>query len=175
VVVAQHSTSPRDTEPPVDAPDSLPGLFAAVRVLPVAFLVMPLVARCIDDIGRPDYWYLAFVIAAFAMPLWYTSGLVRRPWQTAPWALLAVQAVLTYLPFAVLGDEWVGGEARRPQPGGRDPDRHRSRLVITTALYSGQMVRGPETVPRHLFALRAPASSSTGRHRRRACRWPSST
>jgi two-component system sensor histidine kinase DesK len=106
VVVAQPSASARDTEPD----DSPRGSVVAVRVLPVAFLLTLLLARTADGFGGDaDYRYVPFVVAAFAMPLWYASGLARRPWRTAPWALLAAQAVLTYLPFAVLGDGWVGG------------------------------------------------------------------
>nr|CEL20821.1 putative two-component system sensor kinase [Kibdelosporangium sp. MJ126-NF4]CTQ98374.1 putative two-component system sensor kinase [Kibdelosporangium sp. MJ126-NF4] len=89
--------------------DSPSGSFVAVRWLPVAFLLTQLVARCADGLRGTDIRYVPFVVAVFAMPLWYATGLARRPWRTAPWALLAVQAVLTYLPFVVLGDGWVGG------------------------------------------------------------------
>ncbi|ONI76102.1 hypothetical protein ALI144C_35995 [Actinosynnema sp. ALI-1.44] len=76
----------------------------AVRGLPVAFLLTLVAARCADGFGSGDYGYLPFVVAVFALPLWYASGLARRPWHTFPWALLAVQAVLTYVPFVALGD-----------------------------------------------------------------------
>ncbi|MEV4313571.1 histidine kinase [Actinocrispum sp. NPDC049592] len=85
------------------------GPYVAARVLPVAFLGALLLARCSDGLARQEYGHLPFILAVFVLPLWYASGFARRPWQTAPWALLAVQAVLTYLPFALFGSHWVGG------------------------------------------------------------------
>jgi two-component system sensor histidine kinase DesK len=87
----------------------LRGPYAAARVLPVAFLVALLVARCSDGAASQQYASLPFVIAVFVLPLWYVSGGGRGPWRTAPWALLGVQGVVTYLPFALFGDHWVGG------------------------------------------------------------------
>ncbi|GAB3878727.1 hypothetical protein GCM10029964_029810 [Kibdelosporangium lantanae] len=81
------------------------GPYVAVRTLPVAFLVALLVARCSDGTAN----HLPFVLAVFVLPLWYASGLARGPWHTAPWALLGAQAVVTYLPFALFGNQWVGG------------------------------------------------------------------
>lgn len=78
-------------------------------MLPVAFLVALLVARGADATAHASPWYLPFLVAVFVLPIWYAGGWARRPWQRAPLALLVVQAVVTYVPFAVFGNGWVGG------------------------------------------------------------------
>ena len=109
MAVAQTSTSTRDVPPRADPRDGPRGPYTAARALPVAFLLTLLVARSFDATTHADHLYVPFVIALYVLPLWYVSGFRRGPWRTAPWALLAGQAVLTYLPFVPLGDGWAGG------------------------------------------------------------------
>ncbi|TDP96517.1 two-component system sensor histidine kinase DesK [Labedaea rhizosphaerae] len=78
-------------------------------MLPVAFLVALLVARGADTTAHKTAWYLPFLLAVFVLPLWYAGGWARGPWRRVPLALLAAQAVVTYVPFAVFGNQWVGG------------------------------------------------------------------
>jgi two-component system sensor histidine kinase DesK len=89
--------------------DTRRGPYAATRVLPVAFVVTLLLSRTFDVTTHADRLYLPCVLALYVLPLWYASGLARGPWRTAPLALLAAQAVVTYLPFVLLGNGWAGG------------------------------------------------------------------
>jgi two-component system sensor histidine kinase DesK len=79
------------------------------RTLVLVVLACALVAKTFDALPHPDATYVPFVVALYALPLWYASGRGRRPWDRHPWLLLAVQAVLTYVPFVVFGTHWVGG------------------------------------------------------------------
>jgi signal transduction histidine kinase len=87
----------------------LRGPYVAARVLPIAFLVALLVARVSDGTAHQLYGPLPFVVAVFVLPLWYASGFAPGPWRAAPWALVGVQCLITYVPFALFGSHWVGG------------------------------------------------------------------
>ncbi len=52
---------------------------------------------------------MLFVVALFALPIWFASGVARSRWTRLRWWLLGAQAVLTYVPFALFGNGWVGG------------------------------------------------------------------
>lgn len=78
-------------------------------MLPVAFLIALLVARGADASAHATGWYLPFLAAVFVLPLWYAGGWAPGPWQRAPLVMLAVQAVVTYVPFALFGNDWIGG------------------------------------------------------------------
>ena len=67
------------------------------------------VARSADANPHPSYGYVPFVLALYVLPLWYASGWRREVWVRYRWGLLALQAVGTYVPFAVFGHGWVGG------------------------------------------------------------------
>ena len=75
----------------------------------LAVLGCALVAKVFDAQPHPDAAYVPFVLAAYLLPMWYASGRSREAWEQHPGALLAVQAVLTYVPFAIFGTHWVGG------------------------------------------------------------------
>lgn len=79
------------------------------RALVLGFLAALLVARTVDAVDHGNWWYVLFVVAAFVLPAWFASGVARDLWTRLRWWLLGVQAVLTYVPFAVFGDGWVGG------------------------------------------------------------------
>lgn len=112
MAVAQVSAPPRDGSPRADTRAALRDPVTAARLLPIAYLTITLVARCTGTAwGTTDFRYLPFVVALFPLPLWYASGLARRPWERAPYALLAAQAALTYVPFAVFGSAWIGGSS----------------------------------------------------------------
>lgn len=80
-----------------------------VWVFATAFLCAALPAVC----GIAAYWAgpLAVVPAAatFVLPLLYAVPRLRPLWARHRNGLLAVQALLTYLPFVVFGSEWVAG------------------------------------------------------------------
>nr|BFE74316.1 hypothetical protein GCM10020092_076170 [Actinoplanes digitatis] len=74
----------------------------------VAVLCLLLVARtayALSD-GGPGY---LFVLASFVLPFGYAVPATRGVWTRHRFWLLAAQAALTYLPFAVFGNHWVGG------------------------------------------------------------------
>jgi len=75
----------------------------------LAFLGALLVGRAVDAVDHGDFWYILFVVALFVLPTWFASGVARDRWTRWRWWLLGVQAALTYVPFAVFGNGWVGG------------------------------------------------------------------
>ncbi|MGY2875649.1 two-component system, NarL family, sensor histidine kinase DesK [Marmoricola sp. URHA0025 HA25] len=72
-------------------------------------LACSLVGRSLDAFPHPDHRYLPFVWALFVLPGWYASGRLRGAWARYRWQLLAVQGVLTVVPFALFGQHWVAG------------------------------------------------------------------
>lgn len=72
-----------------------------------AFLCLTLPTR----LAFAAYWEglagVAVATALFALPLLYTIPRTRTVWTRHRGWLLAAQAVLTYLPFAVFGPDWV--------------------------------------------------------------------
>lgn len=79
------------------------------RALVLGFLAALLAARTVDAVDHGELWYMLFVVAAFVLPAWFASGVARELWTRLRWWLLGAQAVLTYVPFAVFGNGWVGG------------------------------------------------------------------
>jgi two-component system sensor histidine kinase DesK len=75
----------------------------------IGFLAALLAGRAVDAVNHGEFWYMLFVVALFALPAWFASGLAREVWTRWRWWLLGTQAVLTYVPFAVFGNGWVGG------------------------------------------------------------------
>ena len=88
---------------------SSPGRRASGRTFVLAVLACALVARLFDAMPHPDASYVPFVVALYVLPCWYASGRARGPWEHHLGALLAAQAVLTYVPFVIFGTHWVGG------------------------------------------------------------------
>jgi two-component system sensor histidine kinase DesK len=72
----------------------------------LAFLGALVVVRSADAVDHGGFGYLAFVVALFVLPVWVASGVARDRWR---WWFLLLQAVLTYVPFALFGSGWVGG------------------------------------------------------------------
>src|SRR3954454_21827523 len=88
---------------------SPPGPRPGSRSLVLVALACSLVGRSLDAFPHPDHRYLPFVWALFLLPGWYASGRLRGAWHRYRWQLLAVQAVLTVVPFALFGQHWVAG------------------------------------------------------------------
>jgi two-component system sensor histidine kinase DesK len=68
-----------------------------------------LVGRLADATPHPDLWYAPFVVVCFVLPAWYAVGWRPVAWERVPLLLLAIQAILTFVPLAVFGQHWVGG------------------------------------------------------------------
>lgn len=79
------------------------------RALVLVVLSCGLVSRVADGIAHESAAYVPFVLVLYAVPFWYASGRGRALLLRHRRTLLVVQAVLTYLPFAIFGDGWVGG------------------------------------------------------------------
>jgi len=50
-----------------------------------------------------------FVVALVVLPMLYVVPATRPWWLRHRWLLLAVQAALTYVPFALFGGSWPAG------------------------------------------------------------------
>jgi two-component system sensor histidine kinase DesK len=85
------------------------GSRAGSRSLVLAVLACNLVARVLDANPHPDASYVPFVAALYVLPVWYAGGWAPDVWTRRAGLLLAVQAVLTFVPFAIFGMRWVGG------------------------------------------------------------------
>jgi two-component system sensor histidine kinase DesK len=79
------------------------------RSLVLVVLACAMLGRAFDALPHPDAAYVPFVVALYVLPGWYASGWRRGPWKRRAGILLAVQAALTFVPFAVFGTHWVGG------------------------------------------------------------------
>jgi two-component system sensor histidine kinase DesK len=79
------------------------------RSLVLVVLACAMLGRAFDAFPHPDAAYVPFVVALYVLPGWYASGWRRGPWKRRAGVLLAVQAALTVVPFAVFGTHWVGG------------------------------------------------------------------
>ncbi|MEJ3653260.1 histidine kinase [Actinomycetes bacterium KLBMP 9759] len=85
-----------------------PGLGRLGRLAP-AFVLLVLIGRLTDAVTHPDLGYTPFVAAVFLLPLWYATGIGRAPWRRWYPALLGLQLVLSFAPFALFGGDWPGG------------------------------------------------------------------
>ncbi len=75
----------------------------------LGFLGALLVSRTMGAVDHGDLRYMLFAVALFVLPIWFASGLARERWTRWRWWLLGAQAVLSYVPFALFGNGWVGG------------------------------------------------------------------
>jgi two-component system sensor histidine kinase DesK len=81
-------------------------------VLAATVLSLLLVARLFDNVTFGPSGQVAFTVALFVLPLLYAFDGTRRLLDRYRWQVLAVQAVLTWVPFAVFGHGWqlgIGG------------------------------------------------------------------
>ena len=76
------------------------------RGVVLGFLGALVLVRLFDAVDHGGPGYVVFVVALFVLPVWVASGVARDRWR---WWHLLLQAVLTYVPFAVFGSGWVGG------------------------------------------------------------------
>ncbi|GAA5135615.1 sensor histidine kinase [Pseudonocardia adelaidensis] len=98
---AQRSTAP-------SGQGSDPSLGRLGLLAPV-FLAGVLLARASYPSPHPDFSHVPFVVAVFVLPFWYVSGVGRAVWARWYVALLALQSVVTFAPFALFGAGWPGG------------------------------------------------------------------
>lgn len=80
--------------------------------LAVTVLCLLLVARMADVLTAGAAGQMPFTVALFVLPLLYAVPGTRRLLDRCRWPVLAVQGVLTWVPFAVFGRGWeygVGG------------------------------------------------------------------
>ena len=75
----------------------------------VAVLCLFLVVKVAWAVGTGGPGQLPFVFGLFVLPLLYTFPGTRRLLARRRWQVLAVQAVLTWVPFAIYGGRWVVG------------------------------------------------------------------
>ena len=79
------------------------------RVLVLSVLGLGMIGRVVDGNPHASWVYVPCVLVLYVLPLWYASGRGRAVWDDHWIALLAAQAVLTYVPFWLFGNAWVGG------------------------------------------------------------------
>ena len=89
--------------------------------LAVAVLCLILASRVANVVALGEGGQVPFTVALFVLPLLYAVNGTRQALVGRRWQALAVQAVLTWVPFAVFGGRWqVGsGGLRRAQRGAR--------------------------------------------------------
>ena len=75
----------------------------------VVVLCLLLTARLAGAAGTGETDQIAFVAALFALPLLYAIPGARRLLARHRWPVLAIQAVLTVVPFFVFGGRWQVG------------------------------------------------------------------
>ena len=75
----------------------------------VAVLCCGLAARLSDVVTAGESGQVAFTVALFVLPLLYAFRGARRRLDRYRWLVLAVQAVLTWVPFAIFGAGWQEG------------------------------------------------------------------
>jgi len=95
----------------VEGGDLLPGTASsrAARTLLWAYLALTAVSRIADANAHPDLWHVPWVVACYALPVWWLSGWRREPWERASWVMLLVQAAVSCAPLMLFGSAWVGG------------------------------------------------------------------
>ena len=80
------------------------------RAITVAVLGALLVARLADALSTSQpAGQAAFVVALFLLPFLYTVPAARRLIDRYRWPVLAGQAVLSFVPYAVFGAQWTQG------------------------------------------------------------------
>jgi two-component system sensor histidine kinase DesK len=77
----------------------------------VAVLCTVLVAKLAGAFASDAAGQVPFIVALFVLPLLYAVPGTRPLLARYTWPLLAVQAVLTYVPFALFGGQWAQGVA----------------------------------------------------------------
>ncbi len=77
----------------------------------VAVLCTLLVARLAGAFVPGEGGQVPFIVALFVLPLLYAVPGTRPLLARYTWPLLAVQAVLTFVPFALFGGQWAQGVA----------------------------------------------------------------
>jgi two-component system, NarL family, sensor histidine kinase DesK len=77
----------------------------------VAVLCTVLVARLADAFVPGEGGQVPFIVALFVLPLLYAVPGTRPLLARYTWQLLAVQGVLTFVPFALFGGQWAQGVA----------------------------------------------------------------
>ena len=75
----------------------------------VAVLCLGLAARLADVISSGELGQVPFTVALFVLPLLYAFRRTRPLLDRYRWPVLAVQAVLTWVPFAIFGAGWQEG------------------------------------------------------------------
>jgi two-component system sensor histidine kinase DesK len=77
----------------------------------VAVLCIVLGARLTFVVASDDGGQVPFILALFVLPLLYAVPGTRPLLARYTWQLLAVQGVLTFVPFALFGGQWAQGVA----------------------------------------------------------------
>jgi len=94
------------------APGMAAGASRRAAGFAVAVLCLLLAARLSDVLYYSEPGQVPFTVALFVLPLLYAFPGTRRLLGRYRWPVLAVQAVLTWVPFAVFGGRWeyaIGG------------------------------------------------------------------
>ena len=85
------------------------GLSRRATVFAVAVLCLLLGARLSDVLTSGNPGQVPFTVALFVLPLLYAFPGTRGRLDRYRWPVLTVQAVLTWVPFAVFGADWQVG------------------------------------------------------------------
>jgi two-component system sensor histidine kinase DesK len=86
------------------------GAAAGYRASTIVVAVLGLIlAAKVAEVGTAGWGQAPFVAASFVLPFLYVVPATQPLWTNRRWWLLGIQAVLTYVPFAVFGSSWTVG------------------------------------------------------------------
>jgi two-component system, NarL family, sensor histidine kinase DesK len=155
---AMRSVAVRSDSGPTDAGGrDLPPRLA--RMIVLTFLCLFLAVKVADALHLSPLGSLA-VTGMAVVPFLYAVR-VTRPWVLRHrWSLLALQAGLTYWPFAVFGGPWIAGTsglltglALLILPGRAAWFGFAGLLVVESAIWAGLALVSPDVRPWQLFIV----------------------
>jgi two-component system, NarL family, sensor histidine kinase DesK len=85
------------------------GLSRRATGFALAVLCLLMAARTADVAGSGQLRQVPFTVALFVLPLLYAYPRTRRLLDRYRWPVLAVEAALTWVPFAIFGSTWQEG------------------------------------------------------------------
>jgi len=106
----------------------------------VAVLCLLLAGRLSDVVSSGEPGQVPFTVALFVLPVLYAFRGTRPLLDRYRWPVLAVQAVLTWVPFVIFGARWPAARTPGPAPSAAParPAGRRCPPAMTTGQTAGR-------------------------------------